>query len=393
MSIRFETEADATSECRLDDEPWTPCTSPWTRTLADGAYRLGVISTDASGNRATYASEGAFKVDTTPPSGTFTIDGGAAWTHDELVDVTVDASDNLQAVWSVLYSLSPQTDDFGALAGRTYAALEESGSGTFQVHLTNPYIGGTSGDGTKTVYVQFETGSVHQVSSVVSRTIKLERTMPVVTTPRRGFVVGSTVTKAGRIDLRVPWTGSDTGSGIARYELGERLDGGAWTTIATTQTTATRSVATRRTYTHRVRGIDKAGNVSDWATGPMFFIDRHEDLSGDIVYSGSWSTVKGTPFLNGATRKASTAGAKASLTFSGRSIAWVTRKGPDRGKAAVYVNGIKVATIDLYASSYQDRKVAWVGSWTTTATRKVSIKVLGTAGRSRVDIDALITAT
>jgi hypothetical protein len=33
----------------------------------------------------------------------------------------------------------------------------------------------------------------------------------------------------------------------------------------------------------------------------------------------------------------------------------------------------------------------WVGSWTTTASRKVSIKLLGTKTRPRVDVDALIT--
>lgn len=398
VSITFETEPDATSECRLEGETWAACTSPWTRTLPDGAYRLGVVSTDAAGNRAVYATEDAFKVDTTPPSGTFTIDGGAVWTHDAKVDITVDAQDNLQPVWNVYYSLSPQVNEQGFLDyqpyGSIYKALTVSGSGTFQIDLTNPYIGGTSGDGPRTVYLQFQSGVIGQLSSVVSRSIVLETTVPSVTAPRRGFVVGSTVTKGGRIDLRVPWTGSDTGSGIARYELGERLDGGGWTAVSPTLSnpTATRAVLTRHSYTHRVRGIDKAGNSSPWAAGPIFFIDRHEDLSGDIVYSGVWSTVRGTPFLNGATRKATAAGAKASLIFTGRSIAWVTRKGPDRGKADVYVNGTKVATIDLHAPTYQDRKVAWVGTWTTTASRKVSIKVLGTAGRPRVDVDALITA-
>ena len=81
------------------------------------------------------------------------------------------------------------------------------------------------------------------------------------------------------------------------------------------------------------------------------------------------------------------------MTFTGRSIAWVARKGPTYGKATVYVNGVKVATIDLYASSYQNQRVVWAANWSTTASRTITILVSGTTGRPRVDLDALVTGT
>ena len=221
-----------------------------------------------------------------------------------------------------------------------------------------------------------------------------DTTPPTVTSPRRGFVVGTTVSTSSRISLRLPWTGSDTGSGIARYELAQQTDGGAWTTVSTSliSPSATHSLTTGHTYAFRVRGVDKAGNMSGWATGATFKVTRYQETSSRITYAGTWKTATGTRFLGGAAKKSSSVGAKASITFTGRSIAWVARKGPDRGKAAVYVNGIKVATVDLYAASYQDRRVAWVGAWTTTVSRKVTIKVLGTSGRPRVDLDAFVTA-
>jgi hypothetical protein len=36
--------------------------------------------------------------------------------------------------------------------------------------------------------------------------------------------------------------------------------------------------------------------------------------------------------------------------------------------------------------------VVWVGSWTTAASRTITIRVAGTASRPRIDLDALVTA-
>jgi len=65
---------------------------------------------------------------------------------------------------------------------------------------------------------------------------------------------------------------------------------------------------------------------------------------------------------------------------------------PRPGKAAIYVNGTKVATVDLYSATAQAQRVVWVGSWTTATSRTVTIRVAGTAGRPRIDLDALATA-
>ena len=65
--------------------------------------------------------------------------------------------------------------------------------------------------------------------------------------------------------------------------------------------------------------------------------------------------------------------------------------GPDRGTASVYVNGVKVSTVNLRASTAQALRVAWKASWTSSASRTVKIVVDGTAGHPRVDLDALVT--
>jgi len=127
-------------------------------------------------------------------------------------------------------------------------------------------------------------------------------------------------------------------------------------------------------------------------TGPTTSISRYQESSGRISYRGTWRGATGTSFRGGAARKSSAAGAKASITFTGRSIAWVARTGPDRGRAAVFVDGVRIATVDLYATTYRNRRVLWAGTFASTSSHEVTIRVAGTSGRPRVGVDAFFTA-
>lgn len=68
------------------------------------------------------------------------------------------------------------------------------------------------------------------------------------------------------------------------------------------------------------------------------------------------------------------------------------RTGPDRGKAQIFVNGTKVATVDLYSATARPQRIVWAGNWSTTARRTITIRVVGTSGRPRIDLDAFVTA-
>ncbi len=192
----------------------------------------------------------------------------------------------------------------------------------------------------------------------------------------------------------MPWSGTDATSGIARYELLQSTDGGAWTTVSTTLTapTADRSLASLHTYRFRVRAVDKAGNVGAWVFGPTFRLSRYSEFNSAIAYSGAWSTVSSPVYWGGAARRSGTAGARATLSFTGRAVAWIARTGPNRGVATVYVNGTKVDTIDLYAPAYGNQRVVWARNWSSSAARTVTIRVAGSPGRPLVDVDAFVTA-
>jgi hypothetical protein len=55
----------------------------------------------------------------------------------------------------------------------------------------------------------------------------------------------------------------------------------------------------------------------------------------------------------------------------------------------VYVNGVLAKTVSLYAATSTARTVVYSRTWSSTATRTIIIKVVGTARHPRVDLDAI----
>ena len=109
-----------------------------------------------------------------------------------------------------------------------------------------------------------------------------------------------------------------------------------------------------------------------------------------LTYTKTWRTASSSRYLGGSTRYSSTAGAKFSYTTSARGIAFVSTKSPTRGKAKIYVDGKYVALIDLKSTSTQYHQIVWQMSWPTSVSRKVTVIVVGTSGRPRVDADAFL---
>ena len=126
--------------------------------------------------------------------------------------------------------------------------------------------------------------------------------------------------------------------------------------------------------------------------GHVVRVARQPDLGDDgaIHYSGTWSVVTGQPFWGGATKKSTQKGASATLDTTARMVAWIARMGPDRGTASVYVDGTKVATVDLNATSLRDQRVVWSMRWSSSTLRTLKIVVDGTAGHPRVDLDEIV---
>lgn len=146
------------------------------------------------------------------------------------------------------------------------------------------------------------------------------------------------------------------------------------------------------TYTFSVTATNAAGtgpasdpsNAVVPGTGPT----RYENGSAAIAYAGTWTT-KASTVWSGGSETYSTAGrASARLIFTGVQVSWISSRGPNRGSAKVYLDGVLVKTVSTYSTTTQNSVLVWKSRLLTRGSHRIKIVVGGTAGHPRVGIDA-----
>ncbi|HLM16705.1 MAG TPA: hypothetical protein VK549_02710, partial [Acidimicrobiia bacterium] len=183
---------------------------------------------------------------------------------------------------------------------------------------------------------------------------------------------------------------TDDRSGVAAYGLQAQAGGGSWSTVFGTSTarSTNRTLTFGTGYGFRDRARDGAGNWGAYATAPPVTALRYQDTSSRITYSSSWRGYSSSSASGGHTRYATRSGSAATFRFTGRAFALIAPKGPTRGSARLYVDGVYVSTVSLNRSSTSPRVVVAGRSWSTSAAHTVRLVVVGTARHPRFDIDA-----
>ncbi len=229
------------------------------------------------------------------------------------------------------------------------------------------------------------------------RTFTVDTNAPTVNAPDERFLAPSQLA-ASNIPVRVSWTGSDDHSGLARYELQHSVSGGPFANINLSEPLAKTKTPNLKRGTHRfrVRAQDKAGNWSAYKSGPSFVVSAYQEGSSAVSFpTGSWVRQALNSAYGGYVRYETSAGPRAKFTFTGREAAWVTHKGPNRGKAEIYVDGTRVKVVDLYSAKTKARQVVFKRAWATSGSHKIVVKVLGRKNASsrntRVGVDAFVS--
>jgi hypothetical protein len=235
--------------------------------LSDGSHVIYVRTKDNAGNPS---SPGSFTVyiDTTPPAGIITINGGATYTNSPSVTLTLSAVD-------------------GKGSGVAYMCFSNDGSSwsSWEPYATSKQWTLTPGDGIKTVYVKFK-DYVGLESSPSSDTITLDTTppsTPTLSSPTDGFRVNPKPTFV--------WTASsDSTSGVASYIL--EVD----TSVSFDSSNLRRYEVTTTSYQipqnlslgtwyWRVRARDNAGNLGSFSTVNKIIVDRIKITDGGVSNS------------------------------------------------------------------------------------------------------------
>lgn len=263
-----------------------------------------------------------------------------------------------------------------------------TGSGTSWSVAVTGCTQGTVVLGLKAGAVRDAVGNAGPAAAATALTVTIDRTAPALTSgPATALRTGASLGTASpkTIPVRVSWTATDTGgAGIARYEYTRSANGGAWSAAASiTVSPLSTTVPVGGTVQFRVRPVDKAGNFGAWVAGPVL-----KPSLSELTASSPWLTATSAAYCNGSTIYASTGGASATYTFTGRAIALVTTLAISRGSVQVYVDGTLTATVSTYATTTVYQRVAWAKTWASAATHTVKFVVAGTSGHARVDVDA-----
>jgi hypothetical protein len=216
-----------------------------------------------------------------------------------------------------------------------------------------------------------------------------------VTTPA-SQVLALPISATGDSTIRCFWSVPDP-EGISGYDVEVSVDGGPFERVDvpdTSKKSIRHKVTPGHRYRYRVAAIDSLGNVSNYVQGRAVKVNIFEESASQVVDVGTWSDQALASASGGGVQYATTFGARAKFTFTGQSVSWFAIRGPNRGQAAVWLDGKRVATVDLYSPTWKMRQSVFSMNGLENTSHQLSIRVLGTknavSSGARVDIDAFI---
>jgi hypothetical protein len=225
--------------------------------------------------------------------------------------------------------------------------------------------------------------AVHQsgkTTATAALTVVADTTAPVFTAnPTLSLRTGTVNTTA--VPVTLGWKATDD-KALKETRLTSpqtAVFGPTWTANNRTSNSGTASTWSLTAY-------DVAGNyrTASAAYTPVILQET------SAVKTGTWTARSSTSYLGGKSYSSGSTGASLSWTFTGRSASWVVSRASTSGQAYVYVDGVKVSTIDLKSSTTLYRQAIWTKTWSSSAKHTVKIVVVGTSGRPTVTTDGLV---
>lgn len=327
--------------------------------------------------------------DTTPPTGSITLDTGATSTTQPTVSVHQDSSDDSPSgVLEWRLSDVATTEASGKLVlGKSFPAPfnQYSPNPSYAFDMTDPAFGGTAAGGTKMIFAQWRDWSGNW-SAPISAPMTYQPTVS-VSTPQPLITQGDQLS-AKMIPITYSWSPSSP-STLNGYTAEQTTDGTSYNPV-NLATAISSSVAVRVAASSHdrlaVQGSFTPGGYSAWSSSAQFQPLLHQETWTALHASGTWSQVSSSGFNGGGAKQTGQAGAYQQFTFSGRGVAWVAQTSSGYGTAAVYVDGTLAGTFSLGATNAA-QQIVFSRGWAANGSH--TVKIVDQSGT--IDIDAVIT--
>ncbi len=264
-----------------------------------------------------------------------------------------------------------------ALISRFEVLVDGKVAATTAGTATSKAVTLTAGTHSVAVRAVHQSGNSTTTSAV---TVVAEKTAPTFPTkPNVALRTGTVNTAAVPLTLR--WKATDNAA-LKEVRLTTPVAKTYGPTVTSAHHTAKSGTATKWSMTAH----DRAGNTgtATVSAAPVIL----QESAGKK--SGTWTTKSSGSYLGGRSYSSSAKNASLTWTFTGRSASWVVSRAATSGKADIYVDGKKAATVDLKSSSTKYRDAIWTKTWSGSARHTVKVVVLGTTGRPAVTTDGLV---
>jgi hypothetical protein len=255
-------------------------------------------------------------------------------------------------------------------------------------------------DGAKTVMVQMQ-DPFGNLSPPSVELLTVDTTAPRVGGPVPGLVLGPQETIDGTTPVTLTWSATDDTSGLQSAQLSGACSGGS--TFSQSMPPGSSGALALELQVapgaHCDFGADATDNAGLRAAGraTSFGLQRREQTTGAMTWSGTWTKSKATAFSGGSARNSAKKNARATLAFTGSDVAISTTQGPNRGRFQVLIDGVSAGVVDLYAPTSVSRQVVFTQHLADAGAHTITIKVLGQRNPSstgkRVDVDAFLVIT
>jgi hypothetical protein len=225
-----------------------------------------------------------------------------------------------------------------------------------------------------------------------------------------GTAVGSTTPGAQAtltfLGTEVRWVGlAGPQNGVARVSLDGSFQGEV-DTFAPNEMQAVVFMATGLAAGSHTMTIQVTGGMNPAATGSLIVVDaldvraRVEDPDPSIAYTGDWRrdnydkawSGECPNFGTGSAALSRTAGAQATVTFTGTSVSWIGLRAPYTGIARVSVDGAFLSEVDTYSPTEDLQRVLFTATGLTDGPHTLTIEATGRSNPSSIDSLIIVDA-
>jgi hypothetical protein len=219
-----------------------------------------------------------------------------------------------------------------------------------------------------------------------------------ITSPASGATVSGTITVTADASDNV---------GVAGVQFKYNgIDFDAEDTSAPYTATANTNNVPDGTYSLTAVARDAAGNraTSDPVTvrvantappppPPAGAVKRYEETDASVSLSPGWQSDSSWPWSGGTSAQSRVPGARATFTFTGSSVTWIGYRSTYGGIARVYVDGVYVSDVDLFARSSNELRVpAFTVSGLTNASHTFTVEATELKDSDAVDTLVVVDA-